>query len=282
MKKLSVSQQKTLINALCERFTADFSVFTPLLIRNVHLGFVNTEFARLLRRDLTHHLRPCSGCLNIQADTWLQAADLLESTARDWHNAGFYDGWRGEKFDVSSPEGEVLFALERSAFRVLGFLSHAIHINGYIQKNDEYLFWVGRRSPFKAVDPDKLDNLTGGGIASGETAHQAMMREGFEEAGLPENLLRNIKENGRRLSLRSVHRGLHREWLHLFDVLLPEKFTPENQDGEVSSFCLMTADEIVQAIADGCFMNDAALAVTATFIRLGLMPDAPELNFQAA
>ena len=61
-----------------------------------------------------------------------------------------------------------LCALERAAFRPFGLMSQAVHLNGLVETEDGLRFWIGRRSPHKAVDPNKLDNLTGGGISSGE------------------------------------------------------------------------------------------------------------------
>ena len=44
--------------------------------------------------------------------------------------------------------------------------------------------WIAQRSFDKATDPGKLDNLIGGGVPDGQTPAQALVREGWEEAGL--------------------------------------------------------------------------------------------------
>ncbi|MBQ9619849.1 MAG: NUDIX domain-containing protein [Neisseriaceae bacterium] len=275
MTPFTPQQQQIIVQALKQRLGNRFSVFTPLYIRQIHLGFVNTFFAHLIYRDLSPYAQEYQGGINILADSWIQAGKLLESTAKNWHTAGLYDGWRDEQFDVTDKQGNVLFALERSAFRPLGLLSHAIHINGYIEKNGEHYFWIGKRSPHKPVDPNRLDNLTGGGVASGETIHSAMIREGFEEAGLPENLLKPLNESACCLSVRPVHRGLHREYLHIYNVRLPENFIPENQDGEVSALNLMPIPEILSHIENNQFMNDAVLAMVYAFVELGYLSEAP-------
>lgn len=278
MTLFSPALHDRLLSTLTERFATDMTVFTPLLVQGLHLGFVNPQYAQLLRRDLPRHIHTRGGVLHLDCDNWLQAADLLQNTAWHWHESGMYSGWRNEQFSVSDEAGNTLFALERSAFRPLGLLSHAVHINGWVERDGQRWFWIGTRSPYKAVDPNKLDNLVGGGIAAGEDIRQAMCREGFEEAGLDGELVNHLTQSGCRLSRRPVRRGLHREYLHIFDLPLPDEFIPENQDGEVASFALMSAQEIAEAMIDGRFMNDAALALLDTFMRAGYLDTAHPLG----
>ena len=191
--------------------------------------------------------------------------------AQQWHRLGLLSGWRNEPFDVRNRTGQTLFALERAAFRPLGLASRAVHINGLVHTAGGWRFWIARRSPFKAVDPNKLDNLVGGGIASGESVRTAMLREGFEEAGLSEAVLTPLQAQSVQHSLRAVSRGLHREWLHIFDAVLPEDVLPQNQDGEVAEFMQLTLAEVVAAMLDKRFMNDALLATLDMFERLNLL-----------
>ena len=276
-KSFSSAILDKLLNVFADRFNNDLSIFTPLYIRDIHLGFVNETFAQLIKRDIDT-VEYKDGKLNIPAQTWILAGDLLQNTALGWHESGAYDGWRNEKFTVTDISGNPLFDLERSAFRPLGFLSHAIHINAWLERNQQQYFWIGKRSPFKAVSPNKLDTLVGGGIAAGETIFQAAIREGFEEAGLPEKYIKNQTPSGQIFSLRKVHRGLHREILHIFDILLPDNWQPENQDGEVAGFTLMSPNEIVHAIINDEFMNDAALALLNTMQRQGYIDKNHQLN----
>ncbi len=80
----------------------------------------------------------------------------------------------------------------------------------------------------------------GGGISSGECVQTAMLREGEEEAGLARRSCNTPAPAAAALSLRPVSRGLHREELHIFDVVLPEGVQPQNQDGEVAEFMLFS------------------------------------------
>ncbi|MBR6027275.1 MAG: DUF4743 domain-containing protein [Neisseriaceae bacterium] len=276
--QISLAVHDLLLQIFADRFDINLADFVVLQINNVNLGYLNQTFAKHLQQDLSHKLQIQNNTFNLIVNNWQEAADLLQDVAYQWHEKGIYDGWRNEKFAVTHPNGEVLFALERSAFRPLGLLSHAIHINGYIEKNNTLMFWIGKRSPKKVIAPNKLDTLVGGGVANGESIHNAMIREGFEEAGLPENLLNHAEVSGCHMSLRKVHRGLHREYIHIFDHRLPDDFIPQNQDGEVSDFILMNVDEITQQIIANNFMNDAALALLATFNRMGFLLDNHKLT----
>ncbi|MBR2251513.1 MAG: hypothetical protein IJ881_03720, partial [Neisseriaceae bacterium] len=52
-----------------------------------------------------------------------------------------------------------------------------------------------------------------------------------------------------------------REILYLYDIRLPENFTPQNKDGEVAEFILMNDNQIAQAVIKEQFMEDSALTL---------------------
>ncbi|MDO5639966.1 MAG: DUF4743 domain-containing protein [Neisseria sp.] len=275
---LSKAEHERLWARVQSQFVWQQDESTPLLLNGLPLGYVNEKWRQLVRQDWPGAWRESAAGLLLEAENWLAMADGLQNMAQGWSRVGLLDGWRNEKFDVTDDKGQVLFALERAAFRPFGLLSNAIHINGLAFVGGEWKFWIGRRSPYKAVDPNKLDNLVGGGVASGESIREAMLREGGEEAGLTEAQLQNARCCGRRLSMRNVSRGLHRENLHIFDVVLPEGVLPENQDGEVAEFMLLDAGSLAQAMGEGRLMNDAFLATLDAFRRYGLLDEAHSLS----
>ena len=150
-------------------------------------------------------------------------------------------------------------------------MSQAVHLNGLVETEDGLRFWIGRRSPHKAVDPNKLDNLTGGGISSGERPSEAVCREGEEEAGIPASLTPHIRPTAQIYSLRPVNRGVHNEILYIFDIVLPEDFQPANQDGEVAGFELMDIPTLLDAMLGGHMMHDAQLVTIEACRRYGLI-----------
>ena len=274
---LSRAEQDVLWQWVQRQFACPSEGWQRLLLNGMPLGRLDAKWAAQVRQDWPLHQQHSEAALALDAGSWLEMADALQHMAATWHKLGLLGGWRNEKFDVRDEKGQALFALERAAFRPLGLLSRAIHINGLACCDGEWRFWIGRRSPYKAVDPNKLDNLVGGGISSGECVQTAMLREGEEEAGLSATQLQHARAGRRCLSLRPVSRGLHREELHIFDVVLPEGVQPQNQDGEVAEFMLLSVAELAKAMAEGRLMNDALLATLDAFGRYGLLDPQHEL-----
>lgn len=270
-RAFSRAEMDALLLQINNRFAFRREEWQPLLLCGLPLGFVNEKWRTLIERDWQGGRETVNGALNLIGQDWLSVGDALQAMAQSWHGQGEFSGWRNEQFDVTDEAGRPLFALERSAFRPLGLLSHAVHINGLAQRGGETVFWIGRRSPLKAVDPDMFDNMVGGGIACGETVAEAMVREGWEEAGLEADLLGGSECRSRLLSMRRVPRGLHREWLHIFDVVLEGEMRPENQDGEVAEFLQMGMDDLAEAMIGGLFMNDAMVASLDCCLRHGLV-----------
>lgn len=270
-KPLSAVQKSVLQQKIAQHYAGALEGMCNLWLNGLHLGYVNAKWRERIVRDWRGRLKNRADGIFLDADDWLSMGDALQHMCRSWHDMGLFGGWRNECFDVFDGQGGVLFALERSAFRPLGLLSRAVHLNGLQQGADGIVrFWIGRRSPYKAVDPNKLDNLVGGGVAAGEKVEDAVRREAWEEAGVPEHLLHGAECLSERRSLRQVSRGLHRETLYIFDVRLPEGFVPENQDGEVAEFVLMEAHDLAEAMCGGLLMNDALLATADCFARHGL------------
>lgn len=268
---LTAEQHDALLHRLQQSFQFVADDWYTLWLNNIQLGYLNEKWYQRILQDYSGSLKTVHQELHLYSENWLQMGDYLQNLGRNWYELGLFDGWRNECFDVCDTQGNPLFPLERAIFRPLGLFSHAVHINGYTKTADGIHFWIGKRSPFKAVDPDKLDNLVGGGIASGESVFQAMQREAWEEAGIAEEWLAEQQPQNRIMSLRTVARGLHRECLHIFDLCLPENVVPENQDGEVASFSLMTAEELTEAMCSGQFMNDAMLVSIDLLRRLNLL-----------
>ena len=104
---------------------------------------------------------------------------ILALAAALLRDEGRIHRWRGELVDVQMPEGGPRIAvLERSAFRLLGLLTVAVHMNGV---TPDGRIWTSQRSDTKDINPGKWDNLAAGMVAAGETPLDAMKREAAEE-----------------------------------------------------------------------------------------------------
>jgi 8-oxo-dGTP pyrophosphatase MutT (NUDIX family) len=170
--------------------------------------------------------------------------------------------WRDETYAIVAAPGEPPLALiERASARFWGTLTFGAHANGYVadsQGRPTHL-WIARRALSKATDPGKLDNLVGGGVPHGQTPWAALLREGFEEAGLDELTLRGAVPASV-IELRcDIAEGFMHEWLYTFDLRLPPDVQPVNQDGEVAEHRCLTVAEALETAAAGAMTTDAAL-----------------------
>jgi 8-oxo-dGTP pyrophosphatase MutT (NUDIX family) len=158
-------------------------------------------------------------------------AAVVEELAKE----GFIPGWRNERYRI-----EDLFEIERAAARPFGLKTQAVHVNGIAGGR----MWLARRSAGKPIDPGMLDNLVGGGIGAAHSVADTLVKEAWEEAGIPAELARNAKFGATASVLREVPEGVQSEVIHVFDLALPADFMPRNQDGEVSEFMLVSLPEV--------------------------------------
>ena len=218
--------------------------------------------------------------IDARAVTLTTPADARSSTLarinRQLLRDGLLRAWRDETYPLlpTSGDGPLLATLERAAARFWGTLTLGAHCNGYIadaQGRPSHL-WIARRALGKAVDPGLLDNLIGGGVPWGQTPAAALLREGWEEAGLRPAQMQGLRPGRRLTVLRDVPEGLQHEQVHSYDLALPAGLLPVNQDGEVHSFTLMPVAQALAQAAAGHMTVDATLVTLDFALRHRLLP----------
>jgi 8-oxo-dGTP pyrophosphatase MutT (NUDIX family) len=208
------------------RFRAE--LFVPFFFERARIGWLRPELAARLSA-WPKVFRSNADAVHLLDKNRL--APVVEALAAD----GFIPGWRNERYAV---EGG--FEIERAAARPFGLTTHAVHLNGIAENR----MWLARRAASKAIDPGMLDNLVGGGIAVGFSVAETLLKEAWEEAGIPAELARRATRGGTARVLREVPEGVQSEVIHVYDLELPQSFRPQNQDGEVSEFRLLPFSEI--------------------------------------
>jgi 8-oxo-dGTP pyrophosphatase MutT (NUDIX family) len=204
------------------------SRFVPLMAAGRQIGWLQPELAaRLAAWDAVFR---CSADKVV-----LLEPDALEAVLRRLAEEGFIPGWRNERYRI-----ENLFEIERAAARPFGLATHAVHVNGISGGK----MWLARRAASKAIDPGLLDNLVGGGVTAGLSLEEVLVKEAWEEAGIPGELARTARRGGEVQVLREVPEGVQSETVHVFDLALPEGFEPRNQDGEVSEYLLVDFQDV--------------------------------------
>jgi len=178
------------------------------------------------------------------------------------HADGLIVGWRDEPYPLRDRAGGVHGTIERAASRFWGTLTLGAHCNGYVAdaSGRPTHLWIARRSDSKPTDPGRLDNLIGGGVPAGQSPREAVIREGWEEAGLAPHRMAGLA-TGSRIELEcDIPEGRQHERLHVFDLALPADLVPRNIDGEVAEHRAMPVAEALARAAAGELTTDAALA----------------------
>lgn len=193
-------------------------------------------------------------------------------------------GWRNETYEIKPTFGSpALFKMERAATCMFGLRQYGVDINGYvIDDNGDISLWMQRRSKNKPTWPGCFDNFVAGGLSTGHSIRQTVIKETFEEANLPTHLAEKMQPKGCVSFFFQSERGLFPNTEFVFDIELPQDFVPKNNDGEAEEFILVPASEVVEKICDPQ-MKMTSVPVTLDFlIRKGVInhesePDLPEL-----
>lgn len=183
------------------------------------------------------------------------------------YREGAITGWRNERYAVVTEFGRPpLFRIERAAARYLGVTTFAAHANGYCGRGGGSEMWLARRSSSKPIDPGMLDNLVGGGMSAESAPHDTLVREAWEEAGIPAPLASAAIAAGTVRLLRAVPEGVQSELIFVYDLELPRDFEPRNHDGEVAEFRRVPISEVVEML-DG----NAAITLDASLVMLSFI-----------
>ena len=237
---------------LSRALAAPTTRYRPLVVDGVALGWLDDErFARLARFGASLFEADAG---SIAFDSALRDRDarsrVLHDVACTLRSEGALPAWRDELYAVAQRFGAPpAFLLERGAARWFGVRTWAAHVNGMVRDADRGRMWLARRGPGKAVDPGLLDNLVGGGIAAGERVDETVVRESWEEAGIPLETARRARPAGQVHVRRAVFDGLQRETVFVHDLDLSPDFVPQNQDGEAVEHRLVEFAEASRLIS---------------------------------
>ena len=108
--------------------------------------------------------------------------------------------------------------------------------------------WIGMRGLENRVDPGKLDNMVAGGLPAGLSLEENVVKEAEEEASVPEELARQARPAGAVSYIMEVPDGLRRDVLFVYDLRVPADFRPASQDGEHTSFSLVSAAQALRVV----------------------------------
>lgn len=188
-------------------------------------------------------------------------------------DGGLITGWRDEPYPLRDRTGGEHGTIERASSRFWGTLTLGAHCNGYVAdaSGRPTHLWIARRSETKAVDPGRLDNVIGCGVPAGQSPRAAIVREGWEEAGLVPAQMSALEVGGLIDLECDIPEGRQHERLHVFDLAFPAGRVPRSVDGEVAEHRLMPLAEALARAAAGELTTDAALATLDFAVRRRLI-----------
>jgi len=271
--------------AIQARLAAELAVpsgrYLPLRIGSDIVGWLDPARADVLARFADVFDRSAAGLdFHPRFESAPARTAALDPVVDALAAEGRLTAWRHERYAISMHLGAPpLCLIERAAARFFGIQTYAAHVNGVVG-GEATSMWLARRSPTKAIDPGLLDNLVGGGIAAGATVVETLVREAWEEAGIPAHIAATATPAGALRVCRAQPDGLQREIVFTHDLRLDEDFVPSNQDGEAVEHRRVSLYEAAALIANDrgpdVVTADASLVILDFLLRHGsLDPRSP-------
>jgi hypothetical protein len=257
----------------------DAAQFLPLVHDGARLGLVRRDNAARLER-FPAVFKIGAGAIEITAKgdrpTLTARLDAVIETLVAQRVVTAY---RHEYFAIAARWGTPPhFDLDRGAVPFFGARAYGVHLNGWRREGGRLKLWIGRRAPDKLVAPDKLDNLVAGGIGRDHGLVETLLKEGEEEAAMPRAMTAQAVPTSAISYRMGTVDGVRDDVLFVYDIETPADFTPRNTDGEIVSFALMDAAEVVARVrATDDFKFNVNLVIIDFALRHGMVgPDDPE------
>jgi 8-oxo-dGTP pyrophosphatase MutT (NUDIX family) len=177
--------------------------------------------------------------------------------------------WKNEEYAVYHETG-ISFQFERAAAGLFGFMCYGTHLNGYVMDQGTLKMWVARRSAHKKTHPLMLDSLVGGGLPFSLSPKQNLIKEAYEEAGIPESTMQKAVPKG---YISVFWSDQKQEWFPIldfvYDLELDPSFLPKAVDGEVGEFYLWDLPTVEQHLDE--FTMDTGPVVLDFMVRHGYL-----------
>ena len=196
--------------------------------------------------------------------------------------------WSGEVYSVYDSQKQLVVSIERTAAPLFGIVTYGVQLLAYQKTSGNGLgIWIARRAKTKRTYPSLLDSTVGGGLPTGETPFDCLIRESAEEASFSEDLIRtNAKACG---TVNYVCRTDERaggelglftpEVQFTYEMELPPDVVPRPGDNEAEEITFMTVDKLRSALAAGEFTPANGCIVLDFLIRHGFITYEQEQDY---
>ena len=238
----------------------DFSTegYLPFYVSKQLIGWAKTSFVDELKAfESVFVVSSNQFTFADNVQTQEQRTQAIATVVDVLYKQGVIKSWVNETYAITNTFGEEpYFYMERAAVAYFGVRSYGVHINGLVEKEGGIHLWIARRTKDKPFWPGKLDQMVAGGQPAGISLIENVIKESAEEANIPREiasqakLVSEIHYLGRNTLEKSPQEsvnnrlGMNSDTLFNYDLWLPDDFVPENTDGEVDEFILMSIEEM--------------------------------------
>jgi 8-oxo-dGTP pyrophosphatase MutT (NUDIX family) len=226
--------------------------FIPWLMDDHVVGWLRPGFAEKLRAwPQIFGVQDDKVFLNDELVDFDSRSRALRQVVDDLASQGACHPAMDEPYPVT-PGGmdDALCVVDRVVASHFGVRSFGQHLNGYTIKDGEMMMWIGRRARDRLVFPGKLDQMVAGGLPFGIRLEENLVKECWEEASVPRELAEKSRPVGAVTYSRVSERGYRPDVLYCYDLELPADFVPQNSDGEVEEFMLLSIDEVTRLVLE--------------------------------
>lgn len=258
----------------------EVSAYLPFVVLDTQVGWIHHDFLKVFK-PFGDIFIVDSGAVRL-VDRWNDYQSLSFAIApvlRSLSSDGWFAGWRDEAYPVgTSFYAKPYFEMERAAIPRFGVAAFGVHINGFVRDGDELFIWIARRADNKPTYPGMLDNMVAGGQPVGLGLLENVIKEAGEEAGVPSEVAGKAKPVGAISYQHEEDNCLKPDTMFVFDMEVSKDFVPKNMDGELASFRLLPAREVMAITADTSeFKFNCAAVNIDFFIRHGILrPEDPD------
>ncbi|KAK7682760.1 hypothetical protein QCA50_014143 [Cerrena zonata] len=254
--------------------------------------------------------------LSASLDTPSKRTRAMKELCERWRDIGLWPNqigprkWRAEMYPIFrnpfgkhdapvSEKGEVetgddstnyAFMMERAACALFGVVTYGVHMTVYEDSAEgassdtqSYRFWVPKRAQTKQTWPGFLDNSVAGGIPSGLGIFESVVKESYEEASIPEDI---VRQRARATGVVSYFHRTTDGWLqpeveYVYELRIPSSVPLQLKpsDGEVESFELLELSEVEARVRAGLFKPNCALVFIDFMINHGYITADNEPDF---
>jgi 8-oxo-dGTP pyrophosphatase MutT (NUDIX family) len=265
------------LDRIAECNTHDPAAYRPFFAGGVEVGAVRHRLAERLREFPTvFAVDETKVVLSDALKDPDQRTQAVERVVRLLEADGLIQGRRNEAYPVLPVWGGApLFRIERAAAPHFGIRSYGVHMTGFVRKDDGIHIWVARRAANKPTYPGMLDNTVAGGQPAGLGLHENLVKECWEEAGIPKHIAAGAVCVGAITYKMDASDGLKPDVQFCFDLELPADFEPRNTDGEIDEFYLWPWRKAAETVAETrAFKFNCNLVLIDFFVRHGLIDPA--------